>query len=209
MCPRKRKSGNSKARPANLLSYPPYPTVIVSSGMGEFAAEVIRQSKTNLNLCFQCRSCANGCPFVAAMDYPPNVIIRMIQLGLQQQVLESQAIWICVNCHTCSSQCPNNIDLAAVMNTLTTMALEQGMRVGVPSILDFHLEVLRSLENYGRTHKLRIMLRHKLATRNWFEDVDVGLRMLAKGKLDLFPSRVKAMEEIHRFFAPFWKTCKP
>lgn len=186
----------------------PTPRLIVPAKVGEFAAEVSRQSRTNLNKCFQCRSCANGCPFVEAMDYPPNVIIRMIQFGLQQQVLESRAIWICVNCHTCSSQCPNNIDLAAVMNTLTTMALEQGVRVGVPPILDFHVEVLRSLETYGRTHKLRIMLRHKLATRDWLSDVDVGLRMLAKGKLDLFPSRVKAMKEIHRFFAPFWKTAR-
>jgi len=175
----------------------------------DFAAEVNRKSHTNLNLCYQCRTCGNGCPFVAAMDYPPNVIIRMIQFGLRQQVLQSSAIWVCVNCHTCSSQCPNNIDIAAIMNALTQMALEERALVSAQPILDFHLEVLRSIEVYGRTHKLRIMLRHKLATGSWFKDIDLGLKMLTKRKLDLVPSKVNAVQEIHRLFAPYWKTARP
>jgi hypothetical protein len=35
--------------------------------------------------------------------------------------------------------------------------------------------------------------------------VDVGLKMLAKRKLDLRPSRVKNLEEIARLFRPFWR----
>ena len=174
----------------------------------DLAREVNRKSETDLNLCYQCRTCSNGCPFVAAMDYPPNVVIRMIQYGMRRQVLECNTIWVCVNCHTCSSQCPNNIDIAAIMNTLTKMALEERMPVPTQDILDFHLSVLHSIEAYGRTHKLRIMLRHKLATGDWFKDFDLGLKMLSKRKLDLFPSRVKAVKEIHRLFTPYWKGVK-
>lgn len=175
----------------------------------EFAYEVNRQSETDLNLCYQCRTCSNGCPFVAAMDYPPNVVLRMIQYGMRRQVLECGTIWVCVNCHTCSSQCPNNIDIAAIMNTLTKMALEEGVPLSTQSILDFHVQVLHSIEVYGRAHKLRIMLRHKLATGEWFKDLDVGLKLLSKRKLDLFPSRVKAFNEIRRLFEPYWKVTKP
>jgi heterodisulfide reductase subunit C len=174
----------------------------------ELAREVNRKSETDLNSCYQCRTCSNGCPFVEAMDYPPNVVIRMIQYGMRRQVLECNTIWVCVNCHTCSSQCPNNIDIAAIMNTLTQMALEERIQVPTEDILDFHLSVLHSIEAYGRTHKLRIMLRHKLATGDWFKDFDLGLKMLSKRKLDLFPSRVKAVKEIHRLFAPYWKGVK-
>jgi heterodisulfide reductase subunit C len=35
------------------------------------ASEVIRQSGTDLNQCFRCGTCASGCPFIRAMDYPP------------------------------------------------------------------------------------------------------------------------------------------
>ncbi|MFZ2089584.1 MAG: 4Fe-4S dicluster domain-containing protein [Desulfobaccales bacterium] len=175
----------------------------------ELAREVNRKSETDLNLCYQCRTCSNGCPFVAAMDYPPNVIIRMIQYGMRRQVLESATIWVCVNCHTCSSQCPNNIDIAAIMNTLTKMSLEEGVKIPAQGILDFHVQVLHSIKAYGRAHKLRIMLRHKLATGEWFKDFDLGLKMLSKRKLDLFPSRVKAIREIHRLFAPHWQGTRP
>ncbi len=174
----------------------------------EFAGEVNRKSETDLNLCYQCRTCSNGCPFVAAMDYPPNVVLRMIQFGMREQVLKCSTIWVCVNCHTCSSQCPNNIDIAAIMNTLTQMALEEGIQIATQSIFDFHVQVLHSIEVYGRAHKLRIMLRHKLATGEWFKDIDLGLKMLTKRKLDLFPSRVKAVNEIQRLFAPYWKVAR-
>jgi len=175
----------------------------------EFAAEVNRQSETDLNACYQCRTCSNGCPFVTAMDYPPNVVLRMIQYGMRRKVLECATIWVCVNCNTCSSQCPNNIDIAAIMNTLTKMALEEGVQIPRQTILDFHVQVLHSIEVFGRAHKLRIMLRHKLATGEWFSDLDLGLKMLTKRKLDLFPSRIKNFKEIRRLFAPYWKVARP
>jgi len=146
---------------------------------------------------------------VAAMDHPPNAVIRMIQYGMRQQALECGTTWVCVNCHTCSSQCPNNIDIAAIMNTLTKMALEEGVQVGARPILDFHVAVLRSIEDYGRAYKLRIMLRHKLATGDWFKDLDLGLKMLTRRKLDLFASRVNGIQEIQRLFTPYWKAAKP
>jgi len=44
--------------------------------------------------------------------------------------------------------------------------------------------VLGSIERYGRTHKLEIMLRYKLKTRDLISDWTVGMKMLAKRKLD-------------------------
>ncbi len=44
------------------------------------------------------------------------------------------------------------------------------------------------------------MWRYKLHTCDWFNDMDVGLKMLVKRKLELWPSRVKALEEIAHLF---------
>ena len=169
------------------------------------AAEVIKRSGTDLNRCYQCRSCANGCPFIQAMDYPPNQVLRLVQFDLRPEVLGCKTIWLCVGCHTCSSQCPMAIDMAAVMDTLRLMAVEEGVAIGKPHILDFHEEVLRSLENYGLAHKLGIMWRYKVQTRRWFKDMDVGLKMLAKRKLDLWPSRIRAQKEIANLFKCYWR----
>ncbi|RJR36909.1 MAG: heterodisulfide reductase [Deltaproteobacteria bacterium] len=172
------------------------------------AAEVRSRSGTNFNCCFQCRSCGNGCPFIQAMDHPPNVLLRMVQYGMDREVLESETIWVCAGCHTCSSQCPMAIDLAGVMNTLRIMAMERGAAVAKPNILKFHEEVLGSLKRYGRAHKLGIMWRYKLKTRRWFSDMDTGLKMLAKRKLELRPSRVKAIKEIEDLFQHYWRKGK-
>jgi hypothetical protein len=98
-----------------------------------------------------------------------------------------------------------SIDIAAVMDTLRFMAVEEGVAIGKPNIIDFHEEVLRSLERYGRAHKLGIMLGYKRQTGGWLKDLDVGLKMLARRKLDLIPSRVRDVKEITDLFTCYWR----
>jgi heterodisulfide reductase subunit C len=178
----------------------PQKTIEINKSSNTLLHEVSERSATNVSLCLHCRTCACGCPFLKGMDYPPNAVLRLLQYGLCQQALECKTIWVCVACHTCSSQCPVGIDIAAVMNTLRLMAIEKGISPGKPNILTFHQEVIRSLKHYGRTHKLGIMWRYKMYQQGWFQDLDVGLKMLVKHKLELWPSRVKAMEELSFLF---------
>ncbi len=44
-------------------------------------------------------------------------------------------------------------------------------------------------------------MRYKLRTRDLFSDVDLGLKMLAKRKLDLRPSKVNDRREIDAIFS--------
>ena len=169
----------------------------------QFGREVQNLAGTNLYACLQCRSCTAGCPFSEFMDYRPNGVIRLAQLGLKRDVLACSTIWLCVGCHTCSIQCPMAIDIAAVMDVLRQRALSEDAAVVEPDILSFHREVLNSIDRYGRTHKLEIMLRYKLQKRDWFSDLDVGLRMLAKRKLDLTPSRVRRVNEVKGLLSGF------
>ncbi len=165
-----------------------------------FAAKVKERSGLDFRRCFHCLSCAGGCPFYHAMDYAPNEVIRLIQLGLRKEALECSTIWICVGCHTCTIQCPMAIDISAVMDSVSQIALEEEAVVAEPNILNLHKEVLHSIERYGRTHKLEIMLRYKVQKRDWFGDLDVGIKMLAKRKLDLMPSKVKDIGDIKKLF---------
>jgi heterodisulfide reductase subunit C len=165
-----------------------------------FGAEVKRRSGVDFNACWQCKSCVNGCPFSQAMDYAPNGIIRLLQLGQKQQALQSSTIWICVGCNTCSIQCPNAIDIPGVNDTLREIAIEEGVAVAEPDIYNLHREVLHSIERYGRTHKLEIMMRYKLRKKDWLTDFAVGLKMLAKRKLELLPSRISDIGKIKRLF---------
>jgi len=102
--------------------------------------------------------------------------------------------------HTCSIQCPMAIDIAAVMDALRERALAEQVDIQEPDILNFHREVLHSIERYGRTHKIEIMMRYKLKTRDLISDWAVGMKMLAKRKLDLTPSRVERIGDVKKIF---------
>ena len=166
-----------------------------------FRREVNERSGENVGLCWHCRTCAGGCPYVKAMDYHPHAVFRLVQLGLRKEALESATIWICVSCNTCSIQCPAAIDIPAIMDALRHMAVEEGVKIAQPEIVKFHEEVLGSIKKYGRTHKLEIMMRYKVRMRQWFQDMDLGLKMLSRRKLDLKPSKINRPEEVGLLFA--------
>ena len=41
-----------------------------------------------LQACYHCRKCTAGCPMASHMEYNPNKVIKMIQNGQQDKVLE-------------------------------------------------------------------------------------------------------------------------
>ncbi|MCF6248628.1 MAG: 4Fe-4S dicluster domain-containing protein [Desulfobacula sp.] len=166
----------------------------------DFVDQVEMMSHANLSRCFHCLACSAGCPFCEDMDYLPNVIIRMVQFGMKEAVLKSSTIWLCVGCNTCSMECPNSVDMAAVMDSLRQIAVGEGIQIAETGIYSFHNAVVDSISRYGRTHKLEIMMRYKICEKEFFTDIDLGLKMLSKRKLDLLPSRVKDKKAIKSLF---------
>ena len=93
-----------------------------------FVAQIEKISDQRLMACYQCGKCSAGCPMAAHMDVLPNRMIRMAQLGMQKQLLETKAIWMCVSCLTCNSRCPKGIKIAEVFEALRRTALRAGQR---------------------------------------------------------------------------------
>lgn len=95
---------------------------------GAFVARIEKISDQKLLACYQCGKCSAGCPMAAHMDVMPNQIIRMAQLGMQEQLLATRAIWLCVSCMTCNTRCPKDIRIAEVIESLRETALRNGQR---------------------------------------------------------------------------------
>ena len=163
-------------------------------------SKVVGRAGTDIRRCFHCQSCGGGCPVSQAMAYRPNGVIRLLQLGRVREALQSSDIWYCIGCNTCSMACPQAIDIAAFMDVMRQMALEEGVPPAEPDILAFHREVVGSIHKYGRTHKLEIMMRYKLRQFDMFSDLDLGLKMLTKRKLDLLPSKIADQGIMKRIF---------
>ena len=158
------------------------------------------ESGLNIQDCYQCQKCSAGCPVAFAMDYKPNQIMQMVSLGMKERVLSSKTIWVCASCYTCSTRCPNDIDIAGVMDWLRQSALRAGVAPAEREVPLFHAAFLDSIRSHGRVHELGMMARYKMKTGKFFDDFKLGWKMFTKGKLKLFPSGVRKKREITELF---------
>lgn len=90
-----------------------------------FKDSVEEKSGEDLRLCYSCLKCTAGCPSAPAMPYGPAQMVRMVQLGLKDELLESPSIWFCLHCEMCGARCPNEISIAGLTQALREMAIQE------------------------------------------------------------------------------------
>ena len=147
--------------------------------------------------CYQCGECTAGCPAAFAMDIMPNQVIRLVQLGMEDAVLKSSAIWLCAGCETCSTRCPRLVQLSKIMDALRQMAVAE-RKIGEPNVAKFHNVFIDAIGRHGRVHEVSMLALYKLATKDFLSDMILGMRMFFKGKLKLLPEKIKGVGEIKR-----------
>ncbi len=138
--------------------------------------------------CYQCGKCSAGCPIAADMELPPNQVIRLLQLGLVDEALKLKTIWLCASCETCTTRCPREVDLAAVMDALRNLAIRKGIRSPERSITFFNRIFLSIIKRYGRVFEMELIGRFNTGTLNFFKDVTKAPKLFFKGRLKLWPS---------------------
>jgi heterodisulfide reductase subunit C len=157
------------------------------------AAAVMSESGQNVNLCYQCRKCAAGCPISYAMDYKPAQLIHAIRLGMDDLVLNSKTVWLCASCETCTTRCPQEVDVAKVMDAVKIVAKRWGVKHAIPDVASFYNASLANIKKCGRMYEVGMIVGLKLRTFDFFKDVGLGMKMFQKGKLKMIPSLTGAL----------------
>ncbi|MCE5243168.1 MAG: 4Fe-4S dicluster domain-containing protein [Syntrophobacteraceae bacterium] len=171
---------------------------------GDFVRGVEEESGQKVSLCYQCGNCTAGCPFSFAYDFPVNQVMRLVQAGQKDTVLGCKSIWLCGTCESCTTRCPNNIDVARVMDVLRHMARREG-RVAEPQIKQFWDTFLSSVQAHGRVFEVGLLAGFITKTGRFWTDVDLGPLIAPKGKLSLRPHNIKGKAEVERIFERFLK----
>ena len=70
------------------------------------AAEVAEYGAETINKCFNCGNCTAVCALSKNDTVFPRKMIRYLQLGLRDKLVEAPEPWLCYYCGTCSDTCP-------------------------------------------------------------------------------------------------------
>jgi heterodisulfide reductase subunit C len=166
----------------------------------DLITRINNMSEQTTQLCYHCHKCTAGCPVAADMEYGPDRILRLVQMGDEKRLFTSHDIWLCASCETCGTRCPNGIDIARVMDASRALALASGLVIAEPDSVKFHKVFLYVVQNLGRMHEASLFAAYKLWTRNLFADMDSGVSMILKGKIPIIPKPIKNRNEVKQVF---------
>jgi heterodisulfide reductase subunit C2 len=172
----------------------------LAADAADFAAAVEKASGANLSACLQCAKCSSGCPVAARADLRPHVLLRLVQLGMRDEVLASRMIWECTSCQTCQTRCPQKVDIAAMNDALRRLSRAEGKVVQGTTVPVFNDIFLGTIRRLGRMYEMGLMTAYKLRTMRLMDDVGKFPMMLKKGKLSMLPPHVGGGAERKRLF---------
>ena len=157
--------------------------------------------KIDVHACYQCGRCSSGCPVSDFFDLKVMEVVRLASYGMEDILLKSQTIWLCAACETCATRCPNDIEIAGLMDVLRSLALKKGVTPAQPRIPLFHQSMLNSIKRWGRAYEVGMIVGYKLRSGDFLGDMKLGLDMFKKGKLNILPHSIKEKAEIKEIFS--------
>ncbi|MCF8107972.1 MAG: 4Fe-4S dicluster domain-containing protein [Desulfohalobiaceae bacterium] len=86
--------------------------------------------------CSTCGFCAGSCPVSGVDGFDPRKLVRLVSLGLEDDLVESRWPWICTMCGKCDNICPMEIGISNLSRKIRSLR----ERDHVPGILQKGLE---------------------------------------------------------------------
>jgi heterodisulfide reductase subunit C len=82
---------------------------------------------SDLSRCFQCGVCVASCPVrEIEAGFSPRRIMKLAKLGLKDEALRSDFVWLCSMCFLCHERCPQDVRPPEVMTVLRNIAVAEG-----------------------------------------------------------------------------------
>jgi heterodisulfide reductase subunit C len=154
---------HSTRNASNIVVYPmtemdeqsgPPTTLIDPIDMSKLDTKFREQIKSmpnseELSACFACSTCTAACPIANIWQYKPHQLIRMIILGMKEEVLSSNEIWLCLTCFQCQERCPQKVRVTDIFFDCKNLAAEEGKVP--PNIIGLGKELLEKGQLYTVT----------------------------------------------------------
>ncbi|WP_432644842.1 CoB--CoM heterodisulfide reductase subunit C [Methanobrevibacter sp.] len=92
----------------------------------DFTAEFIDSGIETVKHCFQCGTCSGSCPSGRRTPYKVRQIVRKCLLGLKEEVISDDALWMCTTCYTCQERCLRSVKIVEIIKKARNIAAHAG-----------------------------------------------------------------------------------
>lgn len=92
----------------------------------EFTATIKANGSDTLALCYQCGTCSGACPSGRRTPYMIRRLVRKAALGLKDEVISDDAIWMCTTCYECQERCPRDVKIVEIVKAVRNVAAHAG-----------------------------------------------------------------------------------
>jgi heterodisulfide reductase subunit C len=92
----------------------------------DFKQEIIDAGAESVSLCFQCGTCTGACPSGRRTPYRIRQVVRKSVMGLKEEVIADDTIWMCATCYECQERCPRGIKIVDIVKTVRNFAAQAG-----------------------------------------------------------------------------------
>jgi heterodisulfide reductase subunit C len=101
---------------------------IILKGLNHTQPFIDEAARFATSACFNCSECTNSCPICFERKvFDPQWIFRMVNLGLEEEILRSPGVWLCISCQTCTSVCSQLVSGHLMIRGLQEMAVKEGV----------------------------------------------------------------------------------
>jgi heterodisulfide reductase subunit C len=106
----------------------------------EFKNEVLEKvPDANFDLCMTCGTCTGGCPASELRGMDPRKLIRMLLLGMDEEIKKTDWAWICTMCARCVNACPMKIDVPKLVFNMRASWPRDKRPKGIRGSCDQHI----------------------------------------------------------------------
>ncbi|KAF5071901.1 4Fe-4S dicluster domain protein [anaerobic digester metagenome] len=92
----------------------------------DFKQEIMDAGAESVAICFQCGTCTGACPSGRRTPYRIRGVVRRAVMGLKEDVISDDSIWMCTTCYECQERCPRGIKIVDIVKIIRNQAAQAG-----------------------------------------------------------------------------------
>ncbi len=111
--------------------------------------------------------------------------MHSIRLGWEEAVLNSEAIWLCIGCDTCSARCPQQVEPSSIMAAARLLAMQKGIQPRVREIGIYYQGFMYNMRLNGKIHDASLAGVTQLLSGQLIENLPLAWKLFKRGRVKL------------------------